>query len=46
MNHFDDDEPSLSLRAQLAMTGWIGTGLGGLLAAAIYLPDLFLLIAR
>ena len=46
MNHYDDDEPSLSLRARLAMTGWIGTGLAGLLTAANHLPDLFLLIAR
>jgi len=34
MNHYDDDEPGLSLRARLAMTGWIGTGLAGLLTAA------------
>lgn len=46
MNHYDDDEPDLSLRARLVMGGWIGTGLAGLLAAANHLPDLFLLIAR
>ncbi|MEZ3136988.1 hypothetical protein ACBG90_20000 [Stutzerimonas kunmingensis] len=46
MNHYDDDEPGLSLRARLVMTGWIGTGLAGLLTAANHLPDLFLLIAR
>jgi len=46
MQHYDDDEPGLSLRARLAMTCWIGTGLAGLLAAANHLPDLFLLIAR
>lgn len=46
MNHYDDDEPSPSLRERLAMTGWVGTGLAGLLAAANHLPDLFLLIAR
>ncbi len=44
MNHYDDDKPSL--RARLAMTGWIGTGLAGLLTAANHLPDLFLALAR
>ena len=46
MQQYDDDEPSPSLRARLAMTGWVGTGLAGLLTAANHLPDLFLLIAR
>lgn len=46
MRHYDDDQPSLTLRARLVMTGWIGTGLAGLLAAANHLPDLFLLLAR
>jgi hypothetical protein len=46
MQHYDDDEPGLSLRARLVMGGWIGTGLAGLLAAANHLPDLFLMIAR
>lgn len=46
MNHYDDDEPGLSLRARLVMTGWIGTGLTGLAYVANHLPDLFLLIAR
>lgn len=46
MQHYDDDEPSLSLRTRLAMSGWIGGGLAALLTAANHLPDLFLLIAR
>jgi len=43
-NHYDDDKPTL--RERLAMTGWIGTGLAGLLTAANHLPDLFLALAR
>lgn len=46
MQHYDDDEPCLSLRARLALTGWIGTGLTGLAYVANHLPDLFLAIAR
>lgn len=46
MQHYDDDEPSLSLRTRLAMSGWIGGGLAGLAYVANHLPDLFLLIAR
>ncbi len=46
MHHYDDEEPSLSLRGRLAMSGWIGGGLAALLTAANHLPDLFLLIAR
>ncbi len=46
MPQYNDDEPSLSLRARLAMTGWIGTGLTGLVYVANHLPDLFLAIAR
>ncbi|WP_157825640.1 hypothetical protein [Pseudomonas sp. Choline-3u-10] len=46
MQHYDDDEPGLSLRTRLAMSGWIGGGLAALLTAANHLPDLFLLIAR
>ena len=46
MQHYDDDESSPSLRERLAMTGWVGTGLAGLLAAANHVPDLFLLLAR
>lgn len=45
-NHYDDDEGGLSLRARLAMSGWIGGGLAALLTAANHLPDLFLLLAR
>lgn len=45
MNHYDD-EPSLSLRARLAMGGWVCTGIAALGAVASQLLDLFLLIAR